>query len=110
MLLLRPCLACHLHNFTFLEPASVVRIVNSSDTVIEGNSFNVTCEASGELVVYWIKEDTNQRINGSVLNFTSINRNDNGMYRCEAENDCGSDSSVEVINVFCKYENMLDNN
>ena len=87
-----------------------MRIVRSSDTVIEGNYFNVTCKASGELIVYWIKEDTNQRINGSVLNFTNINRNDNGTYRCEAENDCGSDSRVEIINVFCKYENMLDNN
>lgn len=97
---------------TFLESAAVVRIVHSSDTVIEGNSFNVTCKADGdpELIVYWIKEDTDQRINSSVLNFTSISRNDNGTYRCEAENDCGSDSGVEIINVSCKYENMLDNN
>ena len=112
VLLLLPCLACHLQNFTFLEPASVVRIVNSSDTLIEGNSFNVFCNASGDpkLVVFWIKEDTNRRINGSVLNFTSINRNDSGTYRCEAKNDCGSDSRVEIISVSCKYKNMLDNN
>lgn len=90
----------------FLEPASVVLIVkNSSAIVTEGNSFNVTCKAAGEskLIVYWIKEDTNQRINSSVLNFNSINRNDNGTYRCEAENDCGSDSRVEIITVSCKY-------
>ena len=93
----------------FLEPASVVRIVSSSDTVIEDNSFNVTCEASGELIVYWIKEDTDQRINGSVLNFNSISRNDNGTYRCVAENDCGSDSRVETTTIFCKYSNICNN-
>ena len=72
----------------------------------------MTCEVSGDpkLIVYWIKEDTDQRINGSVLNFTSINRNDKGAYRCEIENDCGSDSRVKIINVSCKYENMSDNN
>ena len=70
----------------------------------------MTCQASRvpKLTVYWIKEDTDQRINGSVLNFTSINRNDSGTYRCEAENDCGHDSMIEVINVSCKYENTHD--
>ena len=89
----------------FLEPASIVRIVNSSATAIEGNSFNVICYAAGDpkLIVYWTKEDSNQRINGSVLNFNSINRNDNGKYRCRAANDCGSDSRVEIITVSCKY-------
>ena len=72
----------------------------------------MTCEVSGDpkLIVYWIKEDNDQRINGSVLNFTSINRNDKGAYRCEIENDCGTDSRVKIINVSCKYENMSDNN
>lgn len=70
----------------------------------------MACQASGDpnLIVYWIKEDTDQRINGSVLNFTSINRNDDGIYRCEAENECGSDSRIEIINVSCKYENRHD--
>lgn len=89
----------------FLEPASVVRIVNSSARAIEGNFFNVTCKAGGDpkLIVYWTKEDSNQRINGSVLNFNSIDRNDNGTYRCRAANVCGSDSRVEIITVSCKY-------
>lgn len=89
----------------FLEPASVVRIVNSSVTAIEGNSFNVICKPGGDpkLIVYWTKEGSNQRINGSVLNFNSINRNDNGTYRCRAANDCGSDSRVEIITVSRKY-------
>ena len=81
--------------------------MNSSYKAIEGAPFVVTCEASGDpkLIIYWIREDNNQRINGSILNFTSINRNDGGSYRCEVENDCASDSRVETINVSCKYVN-----
>lgn len=91
----------------FLDPASVLRIVNSSYKAIEGDPFVVSCEASGDpkLVIYWIRESDNQRINGNILNFTSINRNDSGSYRCEVENDCASDSRVETINVSCKYIN-----
>ena len=90
----------------FLGPASVERIVNSSNRVIEGDPFVVTCNASGDpkLIIYWIKEDNKQRINGSILNFTSINRNDSGTYRCEAKNDCASDSRAATIIVFCKYK------
>ena len=90
----------------FLDPASVERTDNSSNRVIEGDPFVVTCEESGDPkpVIYWIKEDNNRRINGSILNFTSINRNDGGAYRCEVENDCASDSRVEIINVSCKYK------
>ena len=97
-------------SFEFLDPASVFRIDNSSDTVIEGNSLNLKCQASGDpkLIVYWINEDTDQRIYGSLLNFTSINRNDSGTYRCGAENDCGNDSRIEIINVSCKYVNTHD--
>ena len=85
--------------------------MNSSKRAIEGDPFVVTCEASGDpkLIIYWIKEDNDQRINGSILNFTSINRNDNGTYRCEVENDCASDSRVEMINVSCKYVMSVTN-
>ena len=93
-------------NIAFLGPASVERIANSSNRVVEGDPFVVACHPSGdpELIIYWIKEDNNQRINGSILNFTSINRNDSGAYRCEVKNDCASDSRVEIINVYCKYK------
>ena len=71
----------------------------------ESGPFNMTCEASGDPKpnVHWIKVDNDQRINGSILNFTNINRNNAGQYRCEAENDCGSDSKVQSIEVYCKY-------
>ena len=66
----------------------------------------MTCVASGdpEPNVYWINVNNGALLNGSVLNFTNINRNDTGQYRCQAENICGSDSSVQSIEVLCKYE------
>ena len=89
-----------------LDPPVVERIVNSSNSVNEGQSFNMTCLTSGypEPNVCWIKEHNGACINGSLLTFTNINRNDSGQYRCEAKNDCGSKSSVQSIEVFCKYE------
>ena len=64
----------------------------------------MTCEANGDPKpnVYWLKVDNGQRIDGNILNFTNINRNDAGKYRCEAENDCRSDSRVRFVNVYCK--------
>ena len=92
-----------------LDSPAVERIVISSNSVNERQSFNMTCVTSGspEPNVYWIKENNGARINGSVLIFTTINRNDSGQYRCEANNACGSNSSVESIEVFCKYETTL---
>ena len=89
-----------------LDAPAVESIDNSSNSVIEGQSFTMTCVTSGypKPNIYWIKESNDARINGSVLNFTNINRNDSGQYRCEAKNDCGSNSSVQSIEVFCKYE------
>ena len=70
----------------------------------EGGSFGMVCEASGDLKpnVYWIEVHNGQRINGSTLNLTNINRNDAGQYRCETENGCGSDSRVRFVDVYCK--------
>ena len=77
--------------------------------MIEDDSFNMTCVTSGdpEPNVYWIKVNNSARINGSVLNFTNINRNDSGLYRCEAENRCGNGSRFHFIDVLCKYEMTL---
>ena len=89
-----------------LDSPAVERIVISSNSVNERQSFNMTCVTSGspEPNVYWIKVNNGARINGSILNFTNINRNDIGQYRCEAKNDCGIVSSIQSIEVFCKYE------
>ena len=77
--------------------------------MIEGEYFSMTCVTSGDPKpnVYWIKVDNIERINGSILNFTNINRNDSGQYKCQTENGCANDSSDQSIEVFCKYETTL---
>ena len=88
----------------FTDPASVVRVVKSSTTVIEGDTFNLTCEVSGDPMpnVTWITVRNDEHSYGNILNFTNITRGDTGNYRCETKNKCGQESSTESINVFCK--------
>ena len=88
-----------------LDPSSVDRIVNSSNTVIEGRPFNMTCEASGDPIPInytWITVNTSQRHYGNILAFPNIDRSDTGQYRCQADNRCGKDSRVQFIDVLCK--------
>ena len=83
------------------------RIVNSSNTVNEGSSFYVTCDASSDPLpnVYtWKRNDGNVlAADGNMLNFTNIKRNDTGLYRCEATNQCGTGSGLQFVDVYCKY-------
>ena len=83
----------------------MVRLVSSSSTIIEGGAYNISCEVSGDPLPYvsWINVNNNQRIDGNILNFTNIDRNDAGDYRCEARNRCGTDTSTEAIDVLCEY-------
>ena len=82
-------------------------IVNSSNTVNERSSFYMTCEASGDPppnVYTWKRNETNDVVaNGNILNFTHINRNDAGLYKCEATNQCGMDAGLQFVDVYCKY-------
>ena len=86
------------------DSASVVRVVKSSDTVIEGDSFSLTCEVSGDPMpnVTWITESNDEHSYGNILSFINITRGDSGDYRCETKNSCGKESRSESINVFCK--------
>ncbi|RMX55013.1 hypothetical protein pdam_00020776, partial [Pocillopora damicornis] len=66
--------------------SSVDDIVISSNTAIEGLSYNLSCEVSGDPVpsVSWIKVSNDEHRVGKILNFTRISRNDAGSYTCEA--------------------------
>jgi len=83
---------------------SVDRIVNSSNTVNEGGSLYMTCEASGDPPPHnytWKRSDTNEVVaDGNMLNFTSIKRNNTGWYRCEATNQCGTGSGLQFVVVY----------
>ncbi|XP_022793275.1 hemicentin-1-like [Stylophora pistillata] len=82
--------------------SSVDDVVISSNTVVEGYPYNLSCEVSGvpEPSVSWIKVSNGERHAGKLLNFTSISRNDAGNYTCEASNRCGKDSKTEAMDVF----------
>ena len=72
--------------------------------VIERRNASLICNASEtpRPTVFWINVASGQRTNSSVLEFTNINRNEAGEYRCEASNDCGS--AVEAVNVTVQCE------
>ena len=83
-------------------PASIQSI--KDQFVVEHRNKSLICNASGtpQPTVFWINVASGQRTNSSVLEFTNINRNEAGKYRCEASNDCGS--AVEAINVTVRCE------
>ena len=88
-----------------LDPASEVRVVNSSSYVLEGNAHTLSCQATGDPKpnFTWIKVSNNQTTHGNILKFTSIDRNDAGDYKCEASNRCGMRAKTQTVNVSCKY-------
>ena len=83
-------------------PASIQSI--EDQFVVELRNTSLICNASGTLqpTVFWINVASGQRTNSSVLEFTNINRNEAGQYRCEASNDCGS--AVEAVNITVQCE------
>ena len=92
----------------FTDSASVVRVVKSSNIVIEGDTFSLTCEVSGDPTpnVTWITVSDDEHSYGNILNFTNITRGHTRDYRCETKNRCGKESRNEFINVFCKPCNI----
>lgn len=84
---------------------SISKVVRSSDTVIEGDAYNLSCEATGDPMpnVTWITVRNNQRSDGNLLNFTNIDRNDAGDYKCEANNRCGVKTKTAAVSVFWEF-------
>lgn len=71
------------------------------NTLIEGRSFNLSCQATGvpAPTVVWIKDSSGQKTNGNVLFFSKISFRDAGKYTCEASNPCGNASEKTTIDV-----------
>ena len=84
-------------------PSSIDAIQN--ETVTERDNITLTCTASGTPPpsVSWVKVSSGERVNGSELVFTNINRSEAGEYRCEASNECGNASESASIDVQCKF-------
>ncbi|XP_078379817.1 hemicentin-1-like isoform X2 [Oculina patagonica] len=97
------------------QSASVTVTVNvassiqplQNETVTEGEAVNLTCNASGtpDPTVSWFKPD-GQRVDGSHLMLTNINRSEAGEYRCEASNECGNASQTTTIDVQYPPDNV----
>ena len=92
--------------FLLPVPSSIDAIEN--ETVTEGGSVTLSCNASGTPTptVSWIKAD-GQRVNGSELVLTNINRNETGEYRCEASNECDNATETAHIDVQCKWDQIM---
>ncbi len=82
-------------------PSAIQPIQNK--TITEGGNVTLSCQATGtrQQTVSWFKPD-GQRVDGSDLALTNINRNETGEYRCEASNECGNASQTATIDVQCK--------
>ena len=89
-------------SFLFLVPASVNQIDN--ETVVEGDSVSLNCNAMGSPtpVVAWSKIGGGVVSQDRWLNITNITKADRGQYQCFANNTCGSDVTFTSINVQCK--------
>ncbi|XP_072536672.1 cell adhesion molecule CEACAM1-like isoform X2 [Salminus brasiliensis] len=86
-------------NITVLEKISGVRLIGPSELIIEGNSTNLTCQASGMVVsAEWTKDSQKLSPSSSVI-FSPNNRSvtinpvqpkDSGEYRCTLSNPVSS--------------------
>ncbi|XP_020600916.1 roundabout homolog 3-like [Orbicella faveolata] len=86
--------------FTTDVPASVEQVNNK--VVKEGGNVEVYCNVTAGIpdpTVYWSKVETGEHITGNPLNITNTSRAQAGEYRCTANNTCGEDSTVVVIDV-----------
>ena len=86
--------------------------IRGNQTVLEGDSLNLTCEATGqpEPNMTWTKEKPGKQGNtvvvqeGKVLTITNIKRTDAGNYTCTAYNGFGKPKNRTVyVNVTCEY-------
>ncbi|CAI5772765.1 cell adhesion molecule 2 isoform X1 [Podarcis lilfordi] len=83
-----------------------VKIIPSTLWPEEGQSITLICESKGKPLpdpVLWTKDGGDlpdperMVVNGRELNINSLNRTDNGTYRCEAANSIGLNSAEYVL-------------
>ena len=104
-----------------LVPAKLTNVI-SGKTVHEGSNLQLFCEASGNPKpnITWtkmLKDGSSSKVMhyGSTWNFTNINRNDSGTYKCTANNGFGNpvsrainvDVACEYIHVQCTYSYVI---
>ena len=75
-------------------------------TVTEGENATLYCNVSGspEPNITWTNVSNGNGRNGKRLFLQTISRSQAGEYRCDASNDCGSDSRTSTVTVQCKFD------
>ena len=94
-------------SFLFSVTASVNQIGN--ETVVEGDSVSLNCNAMGspDPFIAWSKTGGGVISQDRWLNITNITKADRGQYQCFANNTCGSDFKFTSINVQCKILQLI---
>ncbi|XP_031697055.1 carcinoembryonic antigen-related cell adhesion molecule 5-like, partial [Anarrhichthys ocellatus] len=98
-----------------LERISGASITSKTNTLIEGNSFNISCDAAGSVFTReWMKDglnltpDDNMAFydNKRVLSFSSLSKKDTGDYFCNVSNPLSHDEATYTMVVFYGPENV----
>ncbi|XP_061573154.1 carcinoembryonic antigen-related cell adhesion molecule 1-like [Cololabis saira] len=101
-------------SITVLQPISGAH-VRSTNLTIEGNSVNLTCDASGSIVtIKWMKDGSDLILNDNmalsdnnkVLSFNTVNRENNGDYLCTISNPVSSSEAPYRMDVMYGPENV----
>ncbi|KAM6935827.1 cell adhesion molecule CEACAM8-like isoform 2-T2 [Lycodopsis pacificus] len=101
-----------------LKRISGASITWKTNTLIEGNSFNLSCDAAGSVFTReWKKDgltltpDDNMALydNNRVLSFTSLSKKDTGYYLCHVSNPLSHDEATYTMVVFYGPENVQIN-
>ena len=97
------------YNFAFLIFSIVAPKISMSSVQAsynEGSSVKINCTASGapDPDVRWMRNGTETRSGKKTasLTFSRINRTDDGLYACRANNSAGNDENHVTLVVHCK--------
>ncbi|XP_075965816.1 cell adhesion molecule CEACAM5-like [Anarhichas minor] len=98
-----------------LERISGASITSKTNPLIEGNSFNLSCDAAGSVFTReWMKDglnltpDDNMTLydKNRVLSFNSLSKKDTGDYICNVSNPLSHDEATYTMVVFYGPENV----
>ncbi|XP_068568968.1 carcinoembryonic antigen-related cell adhesion molecule 1-like isoform X6 [Cebidichthys violaceus] len=98
-----------------LKRISGASITSKTNPSIEGNSFNLSCDAAGSVFTRdWMKDglhltpDDNMALydNNRVLSFNSLSKKDTGDYFCNVSNPLSHDDATYTMVVFYGPENV----
>nr|XP_040020850.1 carcinoembryonic antigen-related cell adhesion molecule 1-like [Gasterosteus aculeatus aculeatus] len=97
------------------ERISGASVISETNLSIEGNSFNLSCDADGSMISREWKKDgvkltpddhLSLQENNRVLTFNSLSRNDTGVYLCNVTNPVSQEEAEYKMVVYYGPENV----